>query len=193
MRMSHRIVLGIAVVASAATISLAVEPTATAPVIVHIGSPTTRPAEPPATQPVTATQPVDHAALLEDRLKQLDPRWRQFYESQRKSVTMRWADAPIVRAYARSELVNISLVGGRLDAQLPNLAAPTAVRVAMDGSNATWTLTGPRRSAVAIMPNVTLVRYDLDGARDEIWLSRISRNDHSVTISAQDQFGGMFH
>lgn len=157
-------------------------------------APTTQPAD--AEQPAT-TQPADLSpeAQSAERHKNADPKWVQFQRQQRSRARDHWPSLAPAATLKPDALVHLKLSGDLLAAQVADLNPGTMVRVAVEGSDATWTYMRPRPPVFGgpvglINPaHMTYInRFDLDAKDEEAWTSRLAVSPQALTLSSQSIF-----
>ncbi|HWE01391.1 MAG TPA: hypothetical protein VG326_03200 [Tepidisphaeraceae bacterium] len=170
----------------------ATQPAATTQEIELLGparAPTTQAATQPANSPAA-----DPKAVAEKHQKELDERWREARRQQRAAMRERWTSAPIVQTFKPDALVHISEYDGLLSADAIDIDSVAAARVAVEGSDAIWTVSSPNRrmrlrQGFAATSYVSITRFDFDAGDSEFWQTRLMVSGANMTIFAQNLLG----
>jgi len=145
---------------------------------------------------VPATQPGIALVAQVEVHRVFDERWRQVHDAQRRSVRTQWASAPIAQTFTPEALAQLSLSNGLLHVRTTDLPAAVAVRVAVEGSKAIWTLSRTEGVAgffgrPALTAFVNIGRYDLDAKDTDFWSTRLMVSNRSLSLFGQSLFGSM--
>jgi len=169
---------------------------AAAILLLSVGAASANPAPANAVAPATQPANASPAAQAEPR-KAFDERWRQVHVSQLNGIRTQWANAPVVQTFKPGTLVQLSLCNGVLKAHTTDLAAATAVRVAVEGTKSIWMLSRSQGMGAAgggfprptFTPYVNISRYDLDAKDADFWNSRLMVSERTVSFYAQTLYG----
>ncbi|HZK80299.1 MAG TPA: hypothetical protein VFC46_04510, partial [Humisphaera sp.] len=106
----------------------------------------------------------------------------------------RWANAAIVQTFKPQALVHLSESDGLLSADAVDVESMAATRVAVEGSNAIWTVSSPNRrmmwrQGLPMLTHINITRFDFDGGDTDYWQTRVMISGTNLNIIAQNLVG----
>ncbi len=106
-----------------------------------------------------------------------------------------WTTQPIALTFQPDGLFQLRMSSGSMEVETAGAGSPAPLRVAVQGSNAVWTVVRSRRmmnlprKVPALRFFSIITRFDFDAPGDEAWQTRLMVDGHSANFMAQNGYG----